>query len=156
MKLPRLAPYAAILFSMGFAMYVGLFIVGRPARVEGRSMSPALPDGTWVIEHLYYPWQNPSRGDIVILLDGKAPVIKRIIGLPGDTVSMMLGYVFLNGKLFDEAYIAAKVQTASDKKDPCLSAGPGEYIVMGDNRPISRDSRAFGPVPRKLIQGRIN
>ncbi len=156
MKLPRLATYAAILFSMGFAMYVGLFIVGRPTRVEGRSMSPALPDGAWIIEHLYYPWQNPARGDIVILLDGKVPVIKRIVGLPGDTVSMKLGYVFLNGKQFDEAYIPAKGQTASDKKGPRLSAGPGEYIVMGDNRPISRDSRAFGPVPRKLIQGRIN
>jgi signal peptidase I len=100
--------------------------------------------------------RTQPEGDIVILLDGKVPVIKRIVGLPGDTVSMKLGYVFLNGKQFDEAYIPDKVQTASDRKGPRLSAGLGEYIVMGDNRPISRDNQAFGPVPRKLIQGRIN
>ena len=121
-------------------------------------MLPALADGQYVLmlpkEHL---GRQLERGDIVMLHhpeDTGEVYVKRIVGLPNETILMKNGRLLLDGKPLRENY--PTLPAAQKRIGPQeWSSGHDEYFVMGDNRRLSRDSRVFGPVNNRLIMGRV-
>ncbi len=153
------------LFTLTFLIIVvvipiRVFIVS-PFVVDGDSMHPTFQNLDYLIvdEFMYY-FQSPKRGDVIVFRYPSNPsifYIKRIIGLPGETVSINRGVVTITSvtgeKLpLTEPYIVN--EDATYTKD--VSLNPEEYFVMGDNRPNSSDSRMWGPLPRKDIVGRAD
>ncbi len=124
-------------------------------------MEPNYPDGEYLLtEKVSYYQRNPQRGDVVVF---KPPVseedefIKRVIGLPGETISLQNGKVYINGSQLKESYLADTLQTfgstfLADGKE--YKIPDGEYMVFGDNRPHSSDSRVWGPITKDKISGR--
>ena len=121
-------------------------------RIEGQSMEPNLHDGEYVlIDKVSYVLHPPERGDVVVLLrPGEKDFIKRIIGLPGDTVEIKNGQVLVNGIVLDEPYIAEPTRQNVGARQ----VEPNRYFVMGDNRNNSSDSRSFGTIAAQDIVGR--
>ncbi len=98
-----------------------------------------------------------KRGEIVVFYqpdESSTPLIKRVIGVPGDTIQVANGAVWMNGKRLDEPYIDGKATACFAVCGP-TTLGSDTYFVMGDNRPDSLDSRTFGPVSGNLIVGRV-
>ena len=128
-------------------------LIGR-FRIEQVSMQPNLHEGEYVIvDKVSYAFRQPERGEIVVLKNpnpGQPDLIKRIIGLPGETIDVHGGQVSVNGESLTEPYI--KQPMASDFPAKQLQAD--QYFVMGDNRNNSEDSRRFGPRPLEDIVGR--
>jgi|SRR6267378_160221 signal peptidase I len=124
------------------------------AIVNGTSMVPTFQPGTWVYTAAI---DTPlERGDIILLNDGHSEqALKRIVGVPGETVCIHRGYVFINGQVLLEPYIPKRVYTLPRQKVRVFVLGPEEYFVLGDNRPASADSRSYGPIARKQIGRRI-
>ena len=158
------------------AIVILLFVnfVAHPVRVDGRSMYPTLKDGEFGFTNVGGVLLNGvERGDIVVVTmeeEGqKTHWVKRVIGLPGDTVSCVNDVVYINGKVLDETkYIAPdyrqslvdkfgyfnKVTNADNRYVEDfeeVKLGDDEYYVMGDNRPYSKDSRYVGPVKKSQI-----
>lgn len=121
-------------------------------RIEGQSMEPNLHDGEYVlIDKVSYTLRTPERGDIVVFVrPGERDYIKRVIGLPGDTVEIRGGRVLVNGVALDEPYL----QQPTNSSYAARMVEPGHYFVMGDNRNNSSDSRSFGPISFNSIVGR--
>lgn len=138
----------AILFALIAAFFV------RFPQVSGPSMSPHISSGEFVlINTLAYKFSSPRRGEIVAFRhDGFTPetYIKRVIGLPGDRVRIDRGVVYVNGIKLDEPY----VQYSDTRSMPEIIVPPQSVFVLGDNRAVSEDSRAFGPVPYSDLMGR--
>lgn len=133
--------------------------VAQPFIVDGESMYPTFTNGDYlIVDELSYRFNEPQRGDVVVFKypgDEKVFYIKRIIGLPGETVSIDRGQVTVtqtNGTplSLNEPYVIAEDATYS--LDSTL--GKDQYFVMGDNRPRSSDSRVWGALPKDLIMGR--
>ena len=125
----------------------------QPVRVEGRAMSPTLNNGDKVF--LLKQFGEIQRGEIVAHLypeDTSKSYIKRIIGLPGETLEIREGRVFINGQLLEEPYMPAE-NFSQDTLAPVQIAAE-HYFVLGDNRRNSSDSRYWGTVPRNLIYGK--
>lgn len=158
------------------AIVILLFVnfVAHPVRVDGRSMYPTLKDGEFGFTNVGGVLLNGvKRGDIVVVTmeekGQKTHWVKRVIGMPGDTISCVNDIVFINGKVLDETqYIDPdyrqscvdqfgyfnKVPNAdnSDVQDfEEVKLGDDEYYVMGDNRPYSKDSRYVGPVKKSQL-----
>jgi signal peptidase I len=127
--------------------------------IEGDSMVPTLKNGDHFLFHRWPYWNHgPKRGEIVVVQDPNDGVleIKRIVGLPGDIIQVRDGHVRLNKLLIEEPYLRSDVRTDSGEMGYKVVLVPeGHYFVMGDNRPVSLDSRIFGPVPRQNILGKI-
>ncbi|MGQ9888956.1 MAG: signal peptidase I [Aggregatilineales bacterium] len=127
--------------------------------VDGPSMEPSFFTGQRIIvSRVSYLLGEPERGDIIVFEspDNPAadpPLIKRLIGLPGDTVEIRQLEVYVNGVLLNEPYFVNGPCTALNCPDNRWTLGPNEYFVMGDNRNRSRDSRRFGPITREHIIG---
>jgi len=142
-----------ILPAVLIALMIHLFLA-QATRVEGYSMEPTLHgQERLVIEKLSFHFRPPERGDIVVLRVpeyGKEMLIKRVIGLPGDTIAIENGQVILNGGPLVEDYIEEPVR---GNYGPTV-VPPDSVFVMGDNRNNSNDSRAFGPIPYHNIVGR--
>lgn len=139
-------------------VYIFLF---QPHQVDGRSMEPNFQNGEYILtDKVSYKMHEPRRGDVVVFhspQDERVDFIKRIIGVPGDTVEVKEGYVYLNNKKLDEKYIndPGQVQNGRFMRPGVVVDVPlGEYIVMGDNRNHSSDSREWGLVTRQEIVGR--
>lgn len=133
--------------------------VAQPFIVRGASMDPTFAtDQYLIVDELSYHLDAPSRGDVIIFKYPKDPkqyFIKRIIGLPGETVRIQDGSVFITDvggikKELTETYITFHGNGGNLEK----KLGPDEYFVMGDNRPESSDSRSWGTVPAANIVGR--
>jgi signal peptidase I len=125
--------------------------------VDGHSMLPNFTTDQFIIvSRLSYMMGDPKRGDVVVFhypLKSDRDFIKRIIGLPGEQVTILDGRVYINGRLLDEPYIENFCQRKScDGEFPPV--GPHEYFVLGDNRGASQDSQDFGAVDRQYIVGR--
>lgn len=134
------------------AVVIHLFLA-QATRVYGQSMEPTLhTDDRVIVEKISYRLHPPQRGDIVVVkLNGTSPaLIKRIIGLPGETIAIHDGRVYINGAPLDEPYLHRPTHGYL----PPTRIPPMHYFVLGDNRDASRDSRSFGPVPREAIVGR--
>jgi len=141
------AVYATLIVTFGFQV----------ARVEGRSMEPTLHDqDRLVVDKLAYQLHNPEVGDVVMLLHPSNPgqsLVKRVVAAPGDTVAFREGVMVRNGVVADEAFIAPDRRSFENSNS--ILVPEGFYFVLGDHRNNSSDSRAFGPVPKKYILGRI-
>jgi signal peptidase I len=141
-----------IAFCIGIAYFLASFVttyVAHQTTVEGESMEPTLTDGdSVIIQRLSYYFADPKRYDVVVFPvsydDGTAKktyYIKRVIGLPGETVQIIDGSVYINNeKLDDDVYGAAAINEAGIAENP-LVLGENQYFVMGDNRNMSTDSR---------------
>lgn len=133
----------------------------QPFYVKGASMEPNFYDHEYlIIDELSYRFREPERGEIVVFRYPRDPhqfFIKRVIGLPGETVEITNGKIILytsdhpNGTVLDESYI---VEDRTDGKTR-VTLGEKEYFLLGDNRDESLDSRAFGSVKRAGIVGRV-
>jgi signal peptidase I len=132
----------------------GHAFIGSVAVVSGTSMAPTFASGSWVYAA---PISGPlTRGDVVVLNDGKKEyAVKRIVGLPGETVHIWRGYVFINRKVLLEPYVPKYVYTFPLERLAVYVLGDDQYFVLGDNRVCSADSRAYGPVDRSHIKQRI-
>lgn len=136
------------------------FVVS-PFVVDGESMHPTFENLDYlIIDELVYDFKAPTRGDVIVFRYPNNPsifYIKRIIGLPGETVSINHGVVTVTTTdgaklLLAEPYVVSEDATYTKN----VSLLPGEYFVMGDNRPNSSDSRVWGPLPKKNIIGRVD
>ncbi len=143
----------AVLPALVIVLVVNIFLA-QATRVEGQSMDPSLRDNErLIIEKITYRFRSPQRGDIVVLRRPQRsvdPLIKRVIGLPGETVAIHDGLVYINGEPLSEPYLN---QSTWGSMAPVV-VPEGHVFVMGDNRRSSNDSRAFGVVPLDDIVGR--
>jgi len=140
----------------------GVF-VAQPVTVEGISMLPTIHDGERLIVNklIYYkwrnfPWSRIERGDVVVLWYPKDPdksFVKRVIGLPGETVEIRNGVVYINGYKLEENYLDSQYNQGLANL-PLKKIDEHYYFVMGDNRDSSSDSRYWGLVPEKYIYGK--
>lgn len=160
---PRERRQAYILACMLFwsvLSYLGVSrLVLNGAEVEGPSMSPTLQDGQRVLLNLWrYRFFEPQRGDIVVLdVPGYAgSSVKRIVGMPGETVGIAGGVVRVNGRELVEPYLPKGLATpAGGLGAASCRVAPGCYFVLGDNRWDSLDSRRFGAVARATMRGAV-
>ena len=141
------------------ASYVVVTFVGQRTQVSGESMETTLADGDHlIVDKISYRFRDPKRYDIVVFPYRYAEntyYIKRIIGLPGETVQITDGYVYINGTLLDEHYGNAVMNNPRLAAEPD-TMGPDEYFVLGDNRNNSQDSRSanVGVIHRDELLGR--
>jgi signal peptidase I len=165
--------------ALGLALLIQAFLV-KPFRIPSESMEPTLTVGQRVLVDRVSPrFGDPSRGDILVFKPPKgadqdvcganqhpgqacpAPTkdrsdtnfIKRVVGMPGDHLKVLGGYVYINGRKLNEPYVkpSATCDTCNLPQD--ITIPPGHFFMMGDNRGNSDDSRVWGPVPKKWIIG---
>jgi signal peptidase I len=131
-------------------------VSGSVSVVDGLSMAPTYHPGTRVYTA---PISTPlERGDIVLVDDGQRDyALKRIIGLPGETIHLWRGRVFINRQMLQEPYLSRFTYTIPNERTETyvFRLEEGQYFVLGDNRVCSIDSRAYGPVERKQIRSRV-
>lgn len=140
------------------ALTILIFIVIRFAiqsyHVEGPSMQPGLNSNEYVVVNkVAYVLHGPERGDVIVFhypLDTTQDFIKRVVGLPGDTVHTDSAHIWVNGVQLSEPYIS----TASNPVAKTWQVPSDQYFVLGDNRPDSTDSRYWGFVPKNFIVGK--
>ena len=146
-----------LLLSMVLAILVILFIY-QPVKVEGTSMMPSLEDQEriFINKFIYrFGMEDIERGDMVVFWypgDPSKSYIKRIIGLPGDTIEINNGAVTLNGRALEESYVPGAYRDTQSVAKTVVP--PDHYYVLGDHRSSSNDSRAWGPVHRRHIYGK--
>ncbi|HVP48682.1 MAG TPA: signal peptidase I [Bryobacteraceae bacterium] len=144
-------------FSVLLAVILIVFIY-QPVKVEGTSMMPALTDQERIFINKFtyrFGSGNIERGDLVVFwfpLDRSKSYIKRVIALPGDTVQIDHGTVFVNGGQLDEPYVPSEYRDQQSLAPTTVP--PDNYFVLGDHRSSSNDSRAWGTVERKYIYGK--
>jgi len=140
------------------ALALRIFVV-EPFGVVGQSMEPNYHDKDYlVIDKISYRFRDPHRGEVVIFHPKPAPeesYIKRIIGLPGETVEVKDGMVYVNSRRLSEPYVISDSKMPLERDYPAVTLGNDEYFMFGDNRDHSSDSREIGPVPKVNIQGRV-
>lgn len=146
--------------ALAIILPVRYFLV-QPFVVAGVSMEPNFEDGEYlIIDELTFHFREPARGEIVVFhppsADEKQFYIKRVIGLPGETVEVNDGKITIYNEANPNGFILAEdyIDDYTPGRDS-ETLGEGEYYLMGDNRDASFDSRAFGPVPKDNLIGRV-
>lgn len=148
--------YLALLIVVSFLV---IHFVGERTVVSGDSMYPTLQDGdNLIVDKISYRFKAPKRFDIVVFpfqYQEDTYYIKRIIGLPGETVQIVDGMVYINGKMLKDNYGSEQIRN-SGLASEAITLGEEEYFVLGDNRNNSADSRepSVGNIPRSKIEGR--
>lgn len=151
-----------VVISLAIILPIRYFLI-QPFYVKGASMEPTFDDHEYlIIDELSYRFRAPSRGEVVVFrypLDPRQYFIKRVVGMPGETVRVSDNAVVIvnaehpEGFALDESgYLSPDTVTHGDRT---VELGEGEYFVMGDNRGASLDSRTFGALPLKNIVGRV-
>ncbi|MEE1086086.1 MAG: signal peptidase I [Schaedlerella sp.] len=147
-----------ILVVVGISFVIVTF-VGQRTKVQGSSMETTLHDGdNLIVDKISYRFREPERYEIIVFpyqYQENTYYIKRIIGLPGETVQILDGYVYINGVMLDEHYGAEVMNLAGIAEEPIV-LGEDEYFVLGDNRNHSADSRdpSVGVLKRENLMGR--
>lgn len=146
----------------GAIVFLVRYFLIQPFSVRGASMEPNFYDHEYlIIDELSYRLRAPERGEIIVFRypnDPRQFFIKRVIGLPGETVAVTGGKVYVQKAgdpeplLLDESAYLGSLPTPGEKT---VTLGADEYFVMGDNRPSSLDSRGFGPVRLDQVTGRV-
>ncbi|MDR1801370.1 MAG: signal peptidase I [Lachnospiraceae bacterium] len=154
---------------LGWVIYIGLILlfswlivtfVGQRTKVIGQSMENTLQDGDQLItDKITYRFRDPKRFDVVVfpvLFEENTYYIKRIIGLPGETVQIIDGFVYIDGKKLTNDVYGKEVMTFAGAAETPIVLGDDEYFVLGDNRNNSTDSRypKVGNLTRKQLLGR--
>ena len=144
-----------LLIAIGLALVIIVFLY-QPVKVEGTSMAPLLTDQERIfINKFVYRFEAIQRGDVVVFwypLDRSKSFIKRVVALPGETIEIRRGVVYVNGQVVAEPYVPPRFADVSDYGPSKVP--DGMYFVMGDHRISSNDSRVFGPVASQYIYGR--
>ena len=169
-----------LLIAVVAALLIRSFIF-EPVRVDGQSMDDTLANGEIMLVTKYdysttwlsMPWQsdtdkenaaritfggNPKRFDVVICRypgRGDTNFVKLVVGLPGDTIELKDGYLYVNGEKYDEPYINDSYRTGPLNTMSAREVPEGKYFVMGDHRNNSNDSRSVGPIDRNMIIGHV-
>jgi signal peptidase I len=144
------------------AIFVIIYLfAAQPHLVKGSSMEPNFHDGDYILtEKVSYKFREPKRGEVIIFKAPNRPdadYIKRVIGLPGETMKVIEGKIYINNTPLDEQYEPISSQTFSGRfleENKEFTIPQNQYFVFGDNRSHSSDSREFGPVDKELIIGR--
>ncbi len=144
----------AVVIVIPFRMFVA-----QPFVVNGGSMDPTFADGQYlIVDQISFRFETPTRGSVIIFKypkDESKYFIKRVIGLPGETVSIKDGVVTITNAEHKEGFSLTEPYIVFAKKDTfSMTLDTGEYFVMGDNRAGSADSRYWGPMPKRDIVGR--
>ena len=138
------------------SVYAAVNLITARYVVDGPSMEPNFITGQFiVVNRLLYWFASPARGDVIVFHNPEDPsrdLIKRVIGLPDETIRIEDGSVYVNGKLLLEPYV--KSLCANHRCDSTWTLDATHYLVLGDNRNQSHDGHNFGPLDRTLIVGR--
>ena len=150
----ELIPYVVIVIAV---LLIKKFIVS-PIRVIGPSMKDTLQNkDIMILDKISYRFSDIKRFDIVVVSYENDYIIKRVIGLPGDTVEYKDNTLYINGKLYDEKYLATGTVTDNftiSDINQTEKIPEGYYLVLGDNREESKDSRSIGLIKRSKIEGK--
>ena len=139
--------------------------IAQPFKVEQHSMEATFLEGDYVlVDRLSHLWSPYARGQVIVFQppasfrDGGKPLIKRVIGVGGDTIELRDGVVFVNGLVIDEPYLYRTAAGLAEPTDPNGTTSwlvpAGALFVMGDHREVSADSRIFGPIEVSSVVGR--
>lgn len=144
----------SLLIVVPFRLYVA-----QPFVVDGASMSPTFKNGHYlIVDELTYRFREPQRGSVLVFRypkDTSKRFIKRVIGLPGEIVSIKGGQVTITSSEYPQGLTLNEPYVVMEKEDTlAYTLAEGEYFVMGDNRAQSADSRLWGPIEEKHIVGR--
>lgn len=148
-----------VVVALVLAVVLYLFIM-TPHEVVGNSMHPTYKNGEYLMANkITYKFAQPQRGDVIIFqYSDTQDFIKRVIGVPGDTVMIKDGDYYINGdKLNESSYLADSVITNCGSyihEGQEITVAADQYFVSGDNRPNSSDSREFGPISKEKIKGK--
>ncbi len=168
-----------IVVALVLSLFIDSTIIAK-AEVEQSSMENTLFEGQQlIVNKLSYAFDEPKRGDIIIFLENEEKgniidnfirsvknrfsssdeiaaeqerLVKRVIGVAGDEIDIQDGYVYINGERLEESYVNG-ITLPGNLKLP-ITVGEGELFVIGDNREVSRDSRDFGPIDVKQVEGK--
>jgi len=149
-----------VVFAISIFLFVYLLIL-QPHKIKGASMEPNFQDGEYLLtDKVSYRLGEPARGDVVVF---KAPptykdeFIKRIIGLPGEQVTIKEGKIYINARELSEEYLPADIRIVPGRylqEGQTVTVPANSYFMLGDNRDHSLDSRNIGPIERQYITGR--
>lgn len=147
---------------LAFAVFMMVYLVlAQPHKVDGNSMYPTFHNKEFILtDKISYRFGDPQRGDVVVFHAPEpytSDFIKRIVGLPGETVMIRGGSVYINGQVLTERYLPIELRT--EEKATLREGVPyvipeGRYMVFGDNRNFSSDSREWGAITKKSIVGK--
>ena len=151
--------FSLILYVAGvvlLSIVLNKFVIQK-VEVDGPSMNMTLKTGQQLmVQKVSYHFTNPKRGDIVVFkppgYEDDTLYIKRVIGVPGDRVQIIDGYIYLNGEKYDDPQWTEEILDPGIAEEE-VTVGEGEYFVVGDNRNDSMDSRDFGAVDKSRIMG---
>lgn len=152
--------FEIVFIASGVFIFV-YFFVAQLLKITGDSMLPTFKDGEQIIaEKVSIKFSPLKRGDIVIFKHPQNEnrlLIKRVVGLPGELIRISQGNLYINSEKLEESYIQPNNKTTEEKdikENTDYKIPDGSYIVLGDNREFSSDSREFGPIKEGLIVGR--
>jgi len=148
-----------VVLVVAIALVIRIFIV-QPFVVEGQSMEPSFNNADYLItEKVSFRFREPERGEIIIFHPPDSPsvnYIKRIIGLPGETIEIKDGTISINGERISENYLFSPEDIKAVSRDGLkVNLGQNQFFVMGDNRNHSRDSREIGAISKDEIVSRV-
>jgi len=122
--------------------------------IAGINMEPTIMDGqVCTVDESAYITSDPKRGDVVLFIINANSFLSRVIGLPGETITIKDGAVYIDGTILDEPYLPDDTITESDTKE--FKVPDNYYFVMGDNRTQSNDSRTGGSIPLDIIEAKV-